>query len=39
VELEATPKALHPIAGPGEETAMISTDTLDNLEVDNLLLL
>jgi len=38
VELKTTPKALLPIAGPGEEAAMISVDTLDNLEVNNLLL-
>ena len=38
VELEATPKTLLPTAGPGEETAMISADTLGNLEVNNLLL-
>ena len=38
MELEATPKTLLPTAGPGEEAAMISVDTLDNLEVNNLLL-
>ena len=38
MELEATPKTVLPIAGPGEEAAMISADTLDNLEVNNLLL-
>ena len=38
VELKATPKTLLPIPGPGEEAAMISADTLDDLEVNNLLL-
>ena len=38
VELKATPKVLLPIAGPGEEAAVISADILDNLEVNNLLL-
>ena len=38
MKLEATPKSVLPIAGPGEEAAMISADTLDNLEVNNLLL-
>ena len=38
MELEATPKTVLPIAGPGEEAAVLSTDTLDNLEVNNLLL-
>ena len=37
-ELEATPKTVLLIAGPQEEAAMISADTLDNLEVNNLLL-
>ena len=38
MELEATPKTVLPIAGLGEEAAVISADTLDNLEVNNLLL-
>ena len=38
VQIKATPRALLPIAGPGEDTAMISADTLDNLEANNLLL-
>ena len=38
MELEATAKTVLPIAGPGEEAAMISADTLDNLEVNSLLL-
>ena len=38
MQLEATPKAVLPIAGPGEEAEMISADTFDNLEVNNLLL-
>ena len=38
MELEATPKTLLPVAGPGKEAAIISVDTLDNLEVNNLLL-
>ena len=38
MELEATPKTVLPIAGPGEEAAMISADTLDNLEENSLLL-
>ena len=39
MKLKATPKTLLPILGPGkEEAAMISADTLDNLEVNNLLL-
>ena len=38
MKLEATPKSVLPIAGPGEEAAMISADTLDNLEVNSLLL-
>lgn len=38
MQLEATPKALLPIAGPWEEAEMINADTLDNLEVNNLLL-
>ena len=38
VELEATPKALLPNAGPGQEAAMISADTLDDLMVNNLFL-
>ena len=38
MELEATPETVLPIAGPGEEAAMISADRLDNLEINNILL-
>jgi len=38
VELKATPKTFLPTPGPGEETTMISADTLDDLEVNNLTL-
>ena len=38
MELDTTLKTLLPIEGPGEEAAMISADTLNNLQVNNLLL-
>ena len=38
MELKATPQTVFPIAGPGEEASMISAATLDNLEVNDLLL-
>ena len=38
MELEATSKTLLPTTGPREEAAMISADTLDNLQVNNLVL-
>ena len=37
VELKAIPKTFLPVAGTGEEAAMISINTLDNLKVNNLL--
>ena len=38
MELETTAKTLLPTIGPREEAAMISANTLDNLEVNNFLL-
>jgi len=37
VEIEAIPKTFLPTPGPGEEATMISADTLDDLEVNNLM--
>ena len=38
MELEATSKTLLPTTGPRKEAAMISAGTLDNLQVNNLVL-
>ena len=38
MELEATPKTFLPTPGPWKEATMISADTLDDLEVNNLTL-